>query len=57
MKELLTYIVQSLVDDPAQVSVTERKADGEIILRCASPTAIWARSSAATAGSSSRSAS
>ena len=28
MKELLTYIVQSLVDDPAQVSVTERKADG-----------------------------
>ena len=31
MKELLTYIVQSLVDDPAQVSVTERKADGEII--------------------------
>ena len=32
MKELLTYIVQNLVDDPAQVSVTERKADGEIIL-------------------------
>ena len=31
MKELLTYIVQSLVDDPSQVSVTERKADGEII--------------------------
>ena len=31
MKELLTYVVQSLVDDPAQVSVTERKADGEII--------------------------
>ena len=32
MKELLTYIVvQSLVDDPTQVSVTERKADGEII--------------------------
>ena len=31
MKELLTYIVQNLVDDPAQVSVTERKADGEII--------------------------
>ena len=30
MKELLTYIVQSLVDDPSQVSVTERKADGEI---------------------------
>ena len=29
MKELLTYIVQNLVDDPSQVSVTERKADGE----------------------------
>ena len=32
MKELLTYIVQSLVDHPDEVSVTER------------PTAIWARS-------------
>ena len=32
MKELLTYIVQNLVDDPAQVSVTERKADGETIV-------------------------
>ena len=31
MKELLTYIVQNLVDDPAQVSVTERKADGETV--------------------------
>ena len=31
MKELLTYIVQSLVDNPDQVSVTERKADGETI--------------------------
>ena len=31
MKELLTYIVQNLVDDPSQVSVTERKADGEIV--------------------------
>ena len=31
MKELLTYIVQSLVDNPDQVSVTERKEDGEII--------------------------
>ena len=29
MKELLTYIVQSLVDNPDKVSVTERKADGE----------------------------
>ena len=31
MKELLTYIVQSLVDDPDQVSVTERKTDGETV--------------------------
>jgi len=31
MKELLTYIIQNLVDNPEQVSVTERKADGEII--------------------------
>ena len=31
MKELLTYIVQSLVDHPEQVSVTERKADGETV--------------------------
>ena len=31
MKELLTYTVQSLVDHPDQVSVTERKADGETI--------------------------
>ena len=31
MKELLTYIVLNLVDDPAQVSVTERKADGETV--------------------------
>ena len=31
MKELLTYIVQSLVDRPDEVSVTERKADGETI--------------------------
>ena len=27
MKELLTYIVQSLVDHPDEVSVTERKAE------------------------------
>ena len=32
MKELLTYIVQSLVDHPDEVSVTERKVDGETIL-------------------------
>ena len=31
MKELLTYIVQNLVDNPDQVSVTERKAEGETI--------------------------
>ena len=31
MKELLTYIVQSLVDNPDKVSVTERKADGETV--------------------------
>ena len=30
MKELLTYIIQSLVDHPDQVSVTERKADGDM---------------------------
>ena len=29
MKDLLTYIVQSLVDHPDQVSVTERRTDGE----------------------------
>jgi predicted RNA-binding protein YlqC (UPF0109 family) len=31
MKELLTYIVQNLVDNPDEVSVTEREADGEIV--------------------------
>jgi len=31
MKELLTYIVQSLVDNPDQVSVTERKGEGETV--------------------------
>ena len=32
MKELLTYIVQNLVDKPDEVSVTERKSSsGEII--------------------------
>ena len=30
MKELLTYIVQSLVDHPDEVSVTERKAADEV---------------------------
>ena len=29
MKELLTYIVQSLVDNPDKVSVTERVSGGE----------------------------
>ena len=31
MKELLTYIVQNLVDNPDQVSVTEREADSETV--------------------------
>ena len=31
MKELLTYIVQSLVETPGEVSVTEREANGETV--------------------------
>ena len=31
MKELLTYIVRSLVDNPDEVSVTEHKTDGETV--------------------------
>ena len=31
MKELLTYIVQNLVDHPDQVSVTERASGGETV--------------------------
>jgi predicted RNA-binding protein YlqC (UPF0109 family) len=31
MKELLLYIAQNLVDDPDQVSVTEREGDGETV--------------------------
>lgn len=31
MKELLTYIVQNLVDKPDEVSVTEREAPGETV--------------------------
>ena len=31
MKELLTYIVQSLVEKPDEVSVTEREASGETV--------------------------
>ena len=31
MKELLTYIRQSLVENPDEVSVTERKAEGETV--------------------------
>lgn len=31
MKELLTYIARSLVDNPDEVSVTERDADGETV--------------------------
>lgn len=31
MKELLTYIVQSLVEKPNEVSVTEHEAGGETV--------------------------
>ncbi len=31
MKELLTYIIRSLVDKPDEVSVTEREAGGETV--------------------------
>ncbi len=31
MKELLTYIVQNLVEKPDEVSVTEREATGETV--------------------------
>ena len=31
MKELLTYIVQSLVEKPDEVSVTEREAESETV--------------------------
>lgn len=31
MKELLTYIAQSLVDNPDEVRVTQRDADGETV--------------------------
>ena len=31
MKELLTYIVQNLVERPDEVSVTEREANGETV--------------------------
>ena len=31
MKEVLTYIIQSLVENPDEVSVTERKAEGETV--------------------------
>ena len=31
MKELLTYIVQNLVEKPDAVSVTEREANGETV--------------------------
>ena len=31
MKELLTYIIQNLVDHPDEVSVTEREAVGETV--------------------------
>ena len=31
MKELLTYIIQSLVENPDEVSATERKAEGDTV--------------------------
>ena len=31
MKELLTYIIQNLVDHPDEVTVTEREASGETV--------------------------
>ena len=31
MKELLTYIAQNLVDNPDEVSVTERNTDSETV--------------------------
>ena len=31
MQELLTYIVQNLVEKPDEVSVTEREANGETV--------------------------
>ena len=31
MKELLTYMIQNLVDHPDEVSVTERAAGGETV--------------------------
>lgn len=31
MKELLTYIVQNLVEKPDEVSVTERETNGETV--------------------------
>ena len=31
LKELLTYIAQNLVDNPDDVSVTEREADSETV--------------------------
>ena len=51
MKELLTYIVQSLVDNPDQVSVTERKADGETVYEVRVADGERARLSAGRAGS------
>ena len=33
MKELLTYILQNLVDNPDEVSVTEQKTGGETVFQ------------------------
>ena len=37
MKELLTYIVQNLVEKPDEVSVTEREANGETVFEVRVP--------------------
>lgn len=57
MKELLTYIVQNLVEKPDEVSVTEREANGETVFEVRVADGDMARSSAVRAGSSKRSAS
>lgn len=57
MKELLTYIVQNLVEKPDEVSVTEREANGETVFEVRVADGDMARSPAVRDGSSKRSAS
>lgn len=49
MKELLTYIVQSLVEKSDEVSVTEHETGGETVFEVRVAPATWARSSAVRA--------